>query len=72
MLKELKDKEVEVSDLQIQMQDFKKSVFDSEEILPNKFEKCSCENNNLVKWLKIYDNYRYFQNSVVQPACVKI
>jgi hypothetical protein len=56
MLKELKDKEVEVSDLQIQMQDFKKSVFDSGEILLNKFEKCSRENNNLVEWLKIYDN----------------
>lgn len=56
MLKELKDKEVEVSDLQIQMQDFKKSLFDSGEILLNKFEKCSHENNNLVEWLKIYDN----------------
>src|SRR6266542_1137266 len=55
MIKELKEKEEEVSDLQIQMQDFKKSVFDSGKSLLNNLEQCSRENNNLVEWLKLYD-----------------
>jgi len=49
MIKELKEKEEEVSDLQIQMQDFKKIVFDSGKSLLNNIERCSCENNNLVE-----------------------
>jgi len=55
MIKELKKKEEEVSDLQIQMQDFKKTVFDTGENLLNKFGQCSRENGNLVEWLKLYD-----------------
>jgi len=55
MIKELKKKEEEVSDLQIQMQNFKKTVFDTGENILNKVEKYSRENNNLVEWLKLYD-----------------
>lgn len=55
MIKELKKKEEEVSDLQIQMQDFKKTVIDTGENILNKVEKYSRENNNLVEWLKLYD-----------------
>ncbi|CAB5375014.1 unnamed protein product [Rhizophagus irregularis] len=55
MLKELKGKDEEVADLQVQLLDFKKVVYDSGEKLLNKLEKSSRENNNLVKWLKIYD-----------------
>ena len=55
MIKELKEKEEEVSDLQIQMQDFKKTVFDTGENILNKVKKYSRENNNLVEWLKLYD-----------------
>jgi len=54
MIKELKKKE-KVSDLQIQMQDFKKTVFDTGENILNNVEQCSRENNNLVEWLKLYD-----------------
>ena len=53
MIKELKKKEV--SDLQIQMQDFKKTVFDTGENILNNVEQCSRKNNNLVEWLKLYD-----------------
>ncbi|PKC50814.1 hypothetical protein RhiirA1_485280 [Rhizophagus irregularis] len=45
----------EVADLQVQLLDFKKVVYDSGEKLLNKLEKSSRENNNLVEWLKIYD-----------------
>ncbi|UZO14856.1 uncharacterized protein OCT59_006300 [Rhizophagus irregularis] len=55
MLNELKGKDEEVADLQVQLLDFKKVVYDSGEKLLNKLEKSSRENNNLVKWLKIYD-----------------
>jgi hypothetical protein len=55
MIKEIKKKEEEISDLQIQMQDFKKTVFDTGENFLNKFEQQSRENNNLVEWLKLYD-----------------
>ncbi|PKY62706.1 hypothetical protein RhiirA4_489681 [Rhizophagus irregularis] len=55
MLKELKGKDEEVADLQVQLQDFKKVVYDSGEKLLNKLEKSSRENNNLVEWLKLYD-----------------
>lgn len=55
LIKTLKSKEEEVADLQIQMQDYKKLVIDSGESVLNKIEKCSRENDNLVKWLKLYD-----------------
>lgn len=55
MIKEFKKKEEEVFDLQVQMQDFKKTVLNAGEIFLNKFEQCSRENKNLVEWLKVYD-----------------
>lgn len=55
LIKKLKSKDEEIGDLQIQMQEFKRSVFDSGKVIFNKVEKTSRENNNLVEWLKIYD-----------------
>lgn len=55
MIKEFKNKEEEVFDLQVQIQDFKKTVFEAGGNFLNKFEQCSRENNNLVEWLKVYD-----------------
>lgn len=55
LIKTLKSKDEEIGDLQIQMQEFKRSVFDSGKVIFNKVEKASRENNNLVEWLKIYD-----------------
>jgi hypothetical protein len=55
LTKTLKNKEVEIADLQVQMQEFKKTVFDSGMNILNEVEKTSQENNNLVEWLKIYD-----------------
>ena len=37
------------------MHDFKKDVNDAGEKLIYEINKCSWENNNLVKWLKLYD-----------------
>src|SRR5215211_3075212 len=54
-MKYIKSKEEEISDLQIQMQDFKKNIEDGEKFLVNEINKCSYENDNLVKWLKLYD-----------------
>ena len=51
----IENKEEEISDLQIQMQEFKKSVFDTEKKISEEVKKNSQENNNLVKWLNIYD-----------------
>lgn len=55
LMKQIKSKEEEISDLQIQMQDFKKNVEVVGKSLFNEMNKCSRENNNLVKWLKLYD-----------------
>src|SRR5579862_3845096 len=55
LIKTLKSKEEEVSDLQIQFLDYKKLVIASGERICSEIEKCSRENDNLVKWLKIYD-----------------
>ena len=55
LTKMLKNKEVEISDLQLQIQEFKKSVFDSGKNILKEVKKASRENNNLVEWLKIYD-----------------
>ena len=45
------------------MHDFKKGVEDVGEKLIDEINKCSRENNNLVKWLKLYDeqlnNYQH-------------
>lgn len=54
-MKQIKSKEEEISDLQIQMQDFKKNVEGAGEILFKEVNKCSHENDNVVKWLKLYD-----------------
>ena len=55
LTKQIKNKEEEISDLQIQMHDFKKDVNDAGKKLIYEINKCSQENNNLVKWLKLYD-----------------
>ena len=44
-----------IADLQIQLHDFKKLVVDSGEQVMSEINKCSRENNNLVEWLKLYD-----------------
>jgi len=54
-MKQIKSREEEVSDLQIQMQDFKKDVEDTGKILFKELNKRSRENDNLVKWLKTYE-----------------
>ena len=51
----IENKEEEISDLQIQMQEFKKSVFNTEKNILYEVKKTSRENNNLVEWLKKYD-----------------
>jgi len=56
LIKTIKQKEEEVADLQIQLQDFKKQVVDSGESVLYEINKCSRENNNLVGWLKLYEN----------------
>jgi len=55
LMKQIKSREEEVSDLQIQMQDFKKNVEDAGEIVFKELNKRSRENDNVAKWLKIYD-----------------
>ena len=37
------------------MHDFRKNTYNAEEKLIDELNKCSRENNNLVKWLKLYD-----------------
>jgi outer membrane biosynthesis protein TonB len=54
-MKMLKSKEEEVSDLQIQFLDYKKLVVTSGERICSEIEKFSRENNNLAKWLNLYD-----------------
>ena len=51
----IKQKEEEVGDLQIQMQEIQKFINDNEKQVIDGLNKCSQENDNLVKWLKIYD-----------------
>ena len=55
LIKNLKSKEEEVADLQTQMIDFEKLVAASGERVFHEINKCSHENNNLVGWLKLYD-----------------
>lgn len=55
LLKNLKSKEEEIGDLQIQLLDFKKLVSNEGERVLSEINKCSRENNNLVEWLKYYD-----------------
>ncbi|HLY71855.1 MAG TPA: hypothetical protein VKR53_19110 [Puia sp.] len=51
----MKNKDEEVADLQIQMQEFKKLVFDSGKNILNEIKKTTRENDNLAKWLNLYD-----------------
>ena len=51
----IKQKEEEVGDLQIQMQEIQKFINDNGKQVIDGLNKCSQENDNLVKWLKIYD-----------------
>src|SRR6266513_2147897 len=44
-----------VGNLQIQLNDFKKYVEVAGERVFHEIDKCSRENNNLVKWLNLYD-----------------
>jgi hypothetical protein len=55
LIKMIKGKDEEIADLQIQLHDFKKLVVDSGEKVISEINKCSRENNNLVEWLKLYD-----------------
>lgn len=55
LAKQIKRQEEEISDLQIQSQEFKKNVEDVGEIVFKELNKRSRENDNLVKWLKIFD-----------------
>ena len=55
LLKNLKSKEEEIGDLQIQLLDLKKFVSNEGERILSEISKGTCENNNLVKWLKLYD-----------------
>ena len=51
----IKQKEEEVGDLQIQMQEIQNFINDKGKKAIDGLNKCSQENDNLVKWLKIYD-----------------
>lgn len=51
----IKSKEEEIADLQVQLHDFKKHVEDSGEKVLSELKKYSRENDNLIEWLKLYD-----------------
>ena len=53
--KQIKNKEKEFNDLQAQMYDFKKNLEEAGGSVINEINKCSRENENLAKWLNIYD-----------------
>ena len=53
--KQIKCKDEEVADLQLQMHDIRKFVEGASESVTYELNKCSRENNNLVNWLKLYD-----------------
>src|SRR5271168_2159133 len=53
--KQIKNKEKEFNDLQAQMYDFKKNLEEAGRSVINEINKCSRENENLAKWLNIYD-----------------
>jgi len=65
LIKQIKSKEEEIEDLQIQMIDFKKHAEDVGEKILYEIDKCSRENNNLVNWLKLYDEQiTNYQNEI--------
>ena len=55
LLKNLNSKEEETSDLQVQLFDLEKLVSNKGRRILSDINKCSRENDNLVKWMKIYD-----------------
>lgn len=55
LAKNLKSKDNEIADLQIEMLDIKNFIERVGDRAVNEFNKCSRENTNLVNWLKIYD-----------------
>jgi hypothetical protein len=65
LIKQKKSKEEEIEDLQVQMIDFKKHAGDVGEKIYAEINKCSRENNNLVSWLKTYDEQiKYYQQEI--------
>jgi len=52
----MKKKDGEIEDLQIQFYDFKKMIENEGGKVIQEIKKCSRENDNLVDWLKLYDN----------------
>lgn len=54
--KKFKQKEIEISDLQIQLQDFQKAVETAGEQMISKLDKTERENANLLKWIDIFSN----------------
>ena len=62
---EIKQKEKEIADLQTQMIDIKKFMEGAGESVIVELNKCSCENKNLVNWLKIYDEQiKSYENEI--------
>jgi len=55
LLKSLKSKEEDIGDLQVQLLDLKKLVSNEGERILSEISKGTRENNNLVKWLNLYD-----------------
>ena len=56
LIKNLKSKEEEIANLQTQMIDFEKLVAASGKRVFHEINKCSHKNNNLVGWLKLYND----------------
>ncbi|CAI2196957.1 12634_t:CDS:1, partial [Funneliformis geosporum] len=52
----IKKKDKEIEDLQTQFIDFEKKVENVEGKVFQEVKKCSRENDNLVNWLKLYDD----------------
>src|ERR1044071_1062088 len=52
----MKKKDEEIEDLQIQFYDFKKMIENEGGKVIQEIKKCSRENDNLVDWLKLYDD----------------
>src|ERR1044071_4218826 len=52
----MKKKDGEIEDLQIQFYDFKKMIENEGGKVIQEIKKCSHENDNLVDWLKLYDD----------------
>ena len=65
MLKNLKSQEEEIGDLQIQLLDLKKLVSNEGGRVLSEINKCARENDNLVKWMNIYDEQiKYYQTEI--------